>query len=318
MNLVEKIRELSAEVKRKQKAAKRSEANTSRYLVEPFFQTLGYDPTEPEDVEPEFTADVGIQREKVDYALKADGKPIILIEVKVATANLSDGYASQLRRYFSTKLDVRFGILTNGLEFHFYSDLDKPNVMDDNPFLTIDMRAVDDEEAREIGIFSKSVFDVDRAMSAARMLKYRGRIKRVLNEMFDPLSDELVELIVRKAYAGRFTKAIRDEFTPLVLETWSEFLNTNTSSTADVSKTTPILTSKGIAQPLSKCSETTSAEDEVEVSVFGNYKGRQLEATLLLRESIKTRQKIIRYKRQRMDSVRRCSHCDSINQSTYN
>ena len=84
MDLVEKLRELSAEVESRLAAAKRSEANTSQFLVMPFFEALGYGVHNPNDVEPEFTADVGIQREKVDYALKRDGNPVVLVEVKYA------------------------------------------------------------------------------------------------------------------------------------------------------------------------------------------------------------------------------------------
>ena len=130
MDLVDKLRALSGEVEWRLPAAKRSEASTSQFLVMPFFDALGFNVHNPNHVEPEFTADVGIQREKVDFALKQDGKPIVLVEVKYAGASLDNQHAAQLRRYFSTKLDVKFGILTNGLEFRFFSDLENQNVMD--------------------------------------------------------------------------------------------------------------------------------------------------------------------------------------------
>ena len=67
-----------------------------------------------------------------------EGKPIILIEAKSATSDLNDEHASQLFRYFSVT-EARFGILTNGLQYRFHSDLEKPNHMDEKPFLIIDM-----------------------------------------------------------------------------------------------------------------------------------------------------------------------------------
>ena len=67
-----------------------------------------------------------------------NGKPIILIEAKSATSDLNNEHASQLFRYFSVT-DVRFGILTNGLQYRFHSDLEKSNHMDEKPFLIIDL-----------------------------------------------------------------------------------------------------------------------------------------------------------------------------------
>ena len=58
--------------------------------------------------------------EKVDYAIIQDGKPLILIEVKNHTENL-DNHDKQLERYF-TVTESRFGILTNGIEYRFYSE----------------------------------------------------------------------------------------------------------------------------------------------------------------------------------------------------
>ena len=139
MNLDEKLRKLSEEVKRKSEAAHGNEANTREYLIKPFLAALGYDTAEPNDVAAEFTADFVKHSERVDYALKKDGKPIILIEFKAASVVLSRKDTAQLQRYINSKLDVRFGMLTNGIEYQFYTDLDKTNVMDDQPFLIVDL-----------------------------------------------------------------------------------------------------------------------------------------------------------------------------------
>ena len=301
MDVVENLRKHAAEVPRKLKAAKRSEANTSRYLVEPFCQALGYDPNEPEDMEPEFTADVGIQREKVDYALKRNGKPIVLVEVKYAGAALDDQFAAQLRRYFSTKLDVRFGILTNGVEFRFFSDLEKPNVMDDEPFMTLNMRDLNDTLADELAIFSKSEFDVDRALSAARTLKYKGKIDRILNETFNPLSDEIIEMFIRRAYSGRYTKAIRAEFKPLVVRAWKQFLSGAATSSSHTSAN--LETAKSRNEKKNKHALTTPPRvgKSVRVPVHIDYRPRgsqtkyKLNGTLFLTDSIGRNQSIVEY-----------------------
>lgn len=94
----------------------------------PFFSLLGYDVFDPHEFIPEFTADVGIKKgEKVDYAITKDGKPIILIEAKWCGDNL-EKHGSQLFRYFGTT-SAKFGILTNGIIYKFYTDLDESNKM---------------------------------------------------------------------------------------------------------------------------------------------------------------------------------------------
>lgn len=93
----------------------------------PFISALGYDVFNPTEVIPEFTADIGIKKgEKVDYAVKKDDQVILLFECKWCGADLSKDHASQLHRYFSVT-EARFSILTNGIEYRFYSDIDEPN-----------------------------------------------------------------------------------------------------------------------------------------------------------------------------------------------
>ena len=111
-------------------------------LVMPFIQALGYDIFNPGEVIPEFTADVGIKKgEKVDYAICKDGKVTILVECKPASVELSINHASQLFRYFSVT-EARLAILTNGVVYKFFSDIERPNKMDDKPFFTLTMDAV--------------------------------------------------------------------------------------------------------------------------------------------------------------------------------
>ena len=125
----------------------------------PFLSALGYDIHDPLEVIPEFTADAGVkQHEKVDYAIVKDGRPIILVECKSAGVSLGKEHLSQLLRYYAVT-DARFAILTNGVEYRFYTDLRKRNVMDESPFLTVDMRAPEDEQVAEICRFAKSAFD---------------------------------------------------------------------------------------------------------------------------------------------------------------
>ena len=123
----EELKTFSQRVSQLQEHVATEEA-TKMSLVAPFFQLLGYDIFNPAEFCPEYTADVGIKKgEKVDYAILINGNPIILIEVKSINKNL-DKHSSQLFRYFATT-NARFAILTNGITYRFYSDLDRKSVV---------------------------------------------------------------------------------------------------------------------------------------------------------------------------------------------
>src|SRR5690606_41968349 len=100
----------------------KTEEATKTALILSFVAILGYDVFDPFEVNPEFIADIGIKKgEKVDYAILKDGAPIILIECKHYTEDLNP-HNSQLFRYFHTT-SAKFGLLTNGMEYRFYTDL---------------------------------------------------------------------------------------------------------------------------------------------------------------------------------------------------
>ncbi|RKW86003.1 restriction endonuclease, partial [Corynebacterium diphtheriae] len=96
-------------------------------------QVLGYDVFDPQEVVPEFVADLGLKKgEKIDYAIMREGKVNILVEAKKVGSELSLAHASQLVRYFHTS-EARIGVLTNGRVWNFYTDLDKANILDERP-----------------------------------------------------------------------------------------------------------------------------------------------------------------------------------------
>jgi len=175
----DKVRELAARIPGQREHIRTEEACKSA-LVMPFINALGYNVFDPREVTPELVADVGTKKgEKVDYAILRDGKPIMLFECKPCGCDLDLAHASQLYRYFSVT-EARFGILTNGINYHFYSDLEAPNKMDAKPFLEINMLSLDDIAITELTRFSKAAFDVSSILATASELKYMKEIKRVL------------------------------------------------------------------------------------------------------------------------------------------
>ncbi len=208
-----------------------TEEATKNALVMPFIQVLGYDVFDPAEVVPEFSADVGTRRaEKVDYAIMSDGKPILLLECKNVTANLADQQVSQLFRYFSVT-DARIGILTNGIVYQFFSDIEERNKMDLKPFLEVDILSLGDREVRELKRFAKQSFDIDGMLEAAISLKYTRGMKQVLSQQLDSPDDDFVEWLARQVYSGRLTQAVREQFSVLSRLAFNEFINDRINAT---------------------------------------------------------------------------------------
>ena len=147
-----------------------TEEATKTALIMPFFQLLDYDVFNPTEFIPEFTADIGVKKgEKVDYAIIRNGKPIIIIEAKSVTDKLKK-HDTQLMRYFSVT-DAKFAILTNGINYKFFTDLEQPNMMDEKPFLEVNLLDIDDNEILQLKKFAKNTFNIETISSTASNLK---------------------------------------------------------------------------------------------------------------------------------------------------
>lgn len=208
-----------------------TEEATKNALIMPFISALEYDVFNPQEVVPEFTADVGTKKgEKVDYAILNDaGEVILLFECKKATADLRDAEMSQLFRYF-TVTKARIAILTNGTQYRFYSDLEEKNKMDVRPFLELDLEDPRVNALQEVKRLAKDDFDLDEILSTANELKYTSAIKKILAEQYDAPDDEFCKYFFSKAnQGGRFTESAKDSFIPLVKKALQQFVSEKVS-----------------------------------------------------------------------------------------
>jgi hypothetical protein len=226
MDITDKVQNMAAKV-HAEKAGIATEEATKNAFVMPFISSvLGFDVFNPAEVIPEFIADIGLKKgEKIDYALVCNGEIQILIDVKKISEPLGLKNAYQLARYFSVT-KARVAILTNGEKYEFYTDLDAPNLMDQKPFLVLDLTAIDETLLPEVAKITKETFDLDSVMSAAGELKYVGQMKRMLASEFKAPSGDFLRLFASEIYPGKaFTQKIREELTLLVAKATAQFLN---------------------------------------------------------------------------------------------
>ncbi|NJO06799.1 MAG: restriction endonuclease [Chloroflexaceae bacterium] len=224
MDFIDRIREISARIPKQLEHIQTEEA-TKHSLIMPFISALGYNVFDPTEVTPELHADVGVKKgEKVDYAILRDGKPIILMECKWHGCNLAQEHASQLYRYFSVTA-ARFAILTNGIQYWFYTDLDAPNKMDAKPFFEFDLLAIRDEDVRELKKFTRSTFDLDGILNTASELKYTREIKRILADQITQPAEDFVKFFASQVYTGRMTQTVREQFAEFTKRAFRQFIN---------------------------------------------------------------------------------------------
>ncbi len=201
-----------------------TEEATKNALIMPFLQILGYDVFNPFEILPEYVADIGIKKgEKVDYAVIKDSLPVILIECKHHLENL-DPHNSQLFRYFHTS-KARFGLLTNGIVFRFYTDLIEKNKMDEKPFFEFNITDLKEADIVEIKKFHKSNFDVEVIVNSASELKYSNEIKGILTNEFKAPSEDFVRFFSSKVYEGKSTAKVISQFTEIVKRSVNQLIS---------------------------------------------------------------------------------------------
>ncbi len=223
MGFSENIKELGKRISQLTPKASTEEA-TKMSMILPFFQLLGYDVFNPSEFCPEFTADVGIKKgEKVDYAILVNEQPIILIEAKAANRNL-DKHSSQLFRYFVTT-PAKFAILTNGITYKFYTDLEEPNKMDKEPFLEFDLPDIKDNQINQIEKFHKKHLNIDEILNTASVLKYNTLFKKAIAQQITNPSNDFVKIFLQPFYKGAKTQAVIEKFKPILKNSLQEYIH---------------------------------------------------------------------------------------------
>lgn len=222
MDFKDQIKQLADRVSKMKEAIQTEEATKNAFIM-PFIQSLGYDVFNPLEVVPEFVADIGIKKgEKVDYAIIKDGQPIILIECKHWSADL-DPHNSQLFRYFHTTR-AKFGILTNGILYRFYTDLIEPNKMDEKPFFDFRIDEIKEVQVEKLKEFHKSYFNLDSIINTASELKYMSELRSLIVKETSEPADEFTRYFAKAVYPSIVTPKVLEQFRGLVKRSFSQFI----------------------------------------------------------------------------------------------
>lgn len=245
----------------------KNEEAAKNALVMPMMRALGYDVFNPMEFKPEYTLDVGTKKgERVDYATCRGDKIEMLIECKDCRVELDPKrfrqQFTQLYRYFSVT-SARIAVLTNGIQYRFFTDLVKPNVMDDEAFYVFDLLNMKKDDIRIMSLFGKAEFDLDRIIPKAQAMRTRSILKGLIVEQMRKPSDDLVRIIAGETHGSRLTQGIRDSYRATIANLFEEIVAEETIKGIAAHKDT-----KSQA-PLADCQgpvpETPPSQDEMEV-----------------------------------------------------
>ncbi len=289
MTLFDSLSKIAEQIQNQRDLMKTEEA-TKMVSIRPFIRAMGYDIFNLAEVEPEYTADAHSSgTERVDYVIKREGKPIVLIEAKSADIKLKKNHWKQLHNYF-VALDVEFGVLTNGLEYRFFTDLTKRNVMDEEPFLVINMDKLDASSVNALEGFSKARY---APAETVRKIKLSNLLEKELSQP----SDDLVKHFAKYVHSGRLSQSIIQEYRPLVKRAWDDLVDQEIARRLRRPQTEDE-EEQALPQPEPEVETPTTASlagTARELPIFANYKGKRFDAIFLLREDVKKVRKNVRY-----------------------
>lgn len=195
-----------------------SEETTKQALILPVLDILGFSPYDPTKVKAEYGADVpGVKaNERVDYALFCGGVPVMFVEAKGYRENLTN-HAPQLARYFNATPEVTIAAITNGKEWRFFTDLNDKNVMDKEPFLTVDFFNLLPSDPEQFSRFRHDKFQPEALRTLAEESVFLAAFKEAVKKSVLECDPDFVRHIVSKSTVQRtLTAKFIESVTPIV------------------------------------------------------------------------------------------------------
>lgn len=249
-----------------------NEEQTKQSLIIPFINTLGYNASNPLEVKAEFTSDYGKKAgTRVDYAILKEGKAIIFIEAKPVNTILTN-FDSQLEYYFNNSTnDVKLGIITNGCEYRFFTDLKKPNKMDEKPFLILSFLTFKDSDIDFLSCLKKDFYDNEKLSEFAETLAYTTVFNEFLKNLFNSPTDDFIRFLIKNTTPDVIVTA-------KIIERYRSIVKKSINTTIlDMVSTGLLRTGAEIAEIQSKA--TQSPEEETKPRMENNSEKSQVETT---------------------------------------
>lgn len=185
---------------------KPNEAETRQGIINPFFQSLGWDFGNFDLVRCEYSSEG--HRDPIDYAFFSAPdaeKPVLLLEAKALETDLSNSrIVEQLCRYMG-QTGVQWGVLSNGDKYVMYNSR-RGTSYEDQKFLTLTISDVDTENGKSLsdlsGLFnmllSRENLENERIQQAYQNHMQGIQIESALKSLLSPPYENISIAIQRE------------------------------------------------------------------------------------------------------------------------
>lgn len=193
------------------------ETQTRDFLIEPFFELLGYN--KMDDYLHEFIADMGTKRgRRVDMAISfGKSEPLILVECKKADTKLTDNHFRQLNEYCLYTESAKIGIITNGITYDFYTRSSENNViLNESPFFSFDLSNYEEADIEKLALFYRPTFDLNSVLNEAEDVYFLAKFDEALFQTLSDPDEEFIKIVYRKMGGKRLTASISEQIFNLI------------------------------------------------------------------------------------------------------
>lgn len=168
------------------------EQNTRRKLIEPLLEILGWDMLS-EDVELEYSVQMGVGTKKVDYALLIEGAPVVFVEAKGVDTAISDSHRNQLKSYMR-QVGVDWGLLTNGVQFELLKRKKNQERPDEVSLGNVSLEDLEDN-AHFLHTLSRESIKTGEAERIAENIETTRRAATDLREKKEAIADRITQVV---------------------------------------------------------------------------------------------------------------------------
>ena len=221
-SLYEQLQHLAEQVRRRQPHI-RGEESTKQALIVPFLSVLGYDVHDPTELQPEYIADFAKKRpggpmEKVDYAIRKAGSPVIFIECKAVDSD-PRSHGGQLARYFNATPSVPIAVVTNGVRYLFFTDLEEKNILSEQPFFQFNVFDFSANDVEVLESFGRARFDPATIRDRVEEIIYINKITGFIGEILRNPTESFTRFVLSEldlVSGKKLTARLVEKFVPTI------------------------------------------------------------------------------------------------------
>ena len=197
--LKKRIEELQTQLK-KHRRANLKELPTRTIFIDSLLGALGWDVRDPDEVELEYPT---IDGKSVDYALKINREPVILLEAKALDDPLDDVKAITQVVGYATNAGIDWCVLTNGILYKVYRSSEKVPAPDKLLFeVSIDPENTSEQSSEQITLHLSRLSKVSMANGVLDELGEEvfttAKVRKALDRLFEEHDDSFLR-VIRKA-----------------------------------------------------------------------------------------------------------------------